>query len=111
METLTRWLPSWRLSDSAKDAADFELVEVVELVAQDSMIDFYNYILGKDAEEDKGDENASVSTADTETPVGLTPSFSQVMASIVTSTDGHNESSEDEGASSMTPPVKHIDAN
>lgn len=111
MEVLSRWLPSWRAEESGTDSPDVELVEIIELVPQDSMVDFYNYILGKDLDADeKGDE--SVSTAATETPVGMTPSFSQVMASIVTSTDEHHESSEDEGGpSSAIPPVTNIDAN
>lgn len=107
MEVLSRWLPSWRPADSKENPSDVELVETIEMVPQDSMIDFYNYILGKDlGDADKGDESASVSTAATESPAGLTPSFSQVMAHIVTSTDENHESSEDEGHLTAIPPVK-----
>ena len=97
MDVVTEWFlrirGRSRSGESDPSTDDEEIVEVIEFVAKDSLADFYLYVTGQDG----GDESKSetVSTADTEAPV-MTPSFSQIMATIVSTSPRTNESSEDE---------------
>ncbi len=96
MDVVTEWFRrirghSW--SGKVRHTSDDkEIVEVIEFVAKDSLTDFYLYVTGQDGDESKSE---TVSPADTEAPV-MTPSFSQIMATIVSTSPRTNESSEDE---------------
>lgn len=85
--------PLWaeKNRESISEPADVEYIEVEEIVPQDSWIDFYNYLIGRETEE---------YVAPPEQTNKLTPkneSFSRVMASLIpTSVANPPESSEDE---------------
>lgn len=96
MEVLRNWVP-W---GSQPPPEDVEYIEVIEMVPKDSWLDFYAYLVGQeDADEDKPDSALSHTTSlsTTDSDQGTDPSFSKIMATLVSSSDGGNhESSEDE---------------
>ena len=118
---ITLGLTLWSLSQ-AKGADDIldtpptslgpdeEVEEVTHLVTKDSWGDFYNFLLGNDEEvlETESVEKPveTVSSADTvdSLPNKPDPSFSRVMANIISS-DSSNESSEDERHEKKSFPV------
>jgi len=87
-----------------KHSEDKEVQEVTEIVVKNSVIDFLAYLTGKD-ELDSGEEEILLEGHIPETPRDLEPrplkglvsepSFSQIMASLI-STDAGAESSEAE---------------
>ena len=107
MEVLQGWVkPVWPWGEAppAQPPQDVEYIEVEEMVPQDSWSDFYSYLISGDAEDAKRDtalsHTSSISTADSDNVTESTsdPSFSKIMATLVSSNDsGNHESSEDEG--------------
>jgi hypothetical protein len=114
MDFLRGFVPAWAVPPpAAPPDEDIEYIEYEEVVPKNSWTDFYMYLTGQ--EEDEGEKpsaslshTTSVSTADSDHAAEiseLSPSFSQIMANIVSSSaesGHHHESSEDEGHSAGT---------
>ncbi len=94
--------PLWteKNRESFSEPTDVEYIEVEEIVPQDSWMDFYNYLIGRETEE---------YVAPPEQTKKLTPkneSFSRVMASLIPGPAANPlESSEDEKDSLHPSPI------